>query len=111
DDDVVCRPRSIEARLLQAAGTGISAAGDGEQVFYSPVGRVGVGITELVKEEREPCFAHRTVGQDEIWDGVSAAIHDPVGDHLALGVRPDIGEDTGGRAGFTPVLLRTPGSV
>src|SRR5207244_10951590 len=106
EDDGGYRPRSIKAGLWQVAGPRISAAGNGEQVFHSAVGRVGIGRAVGVKKEWEPGFAHRTVGHDEKWDGVGAAIHDPVGDHLALGVGPDIREDTGGRAGSARCRLR-----
>src|SRR5258708_22200392 len=106
EDDVVCHPRSIKAGLLQPATAGVSPAGDGEKVFYYPGGCVRVGIAELVKEEWEPGFAHRAVGVDEIWDGVGAAIYDPIGDHLALGVRSHIGEDTGGGASSARGRLR-----
>src|ERR1700731_1123730 len=106
EDDVVCRPRSIKAGLLQAAAAGVSPTGDREKVFYSPVGCVRVGIAELVKEEWEPCFADRAIGVDEIWDSVGVAIYEPVGDHLALGVRSHIGEDTGGGASSARGRLR-----
>src|SRR5205814_1810485 len=105
-DDVVCRPRSSKAGLLQGAGAGISAAGNGEQVFHSAVGRVGIGRAVGVEKEWEPRFAHRTVGHDEKWDGVGAATYEPAGDHLALGVGPDIREDKGGRAGSARCRLR-----
>src|SRR6266446_364160 len=111
EDYVVCRPRSIKAGLRQAAAAGISAAGEGEQVFYSPIGCIWVGIAELVKEKRETRLADRAVGLYEKWDGVGVAIHDPVGDHLALGIRPDIRENTGGRTGSARGRLRMTSSA
>ncbi len=80
---------------MQAATPRIGATGDREQVFHAAIGRVEVRIAKLVKEERETSFAHRAVGQDEIWDGVGAAIHEPVGDHLALGVQGRAGSARG----------------
>ncbi len=98
EDQVVGRLRLGETGLLQAAASGVRAARDGEQVFYSAVGGVRIGITELVEEEREPRFARRAVGGDERRDGVGGSAHEPVGDHLELGV--------GGRTGAADGRLK-----